>query len=253
MDTLLVAALSLDIQWKNKQENFSTIERKWEEVIADLFILPEMFCTGFCMDAEEIADTTNEVLSWMQSFAHKKGAAVAGSVSVKDKGNFYNRFYFVKPDSSYEYYDKRHLFSYSGEDKVYTPGNERKIIEYKGFRLLLQICYDLRFPVFSRNNNDYDVAIYVANWPDSRVQVWTHLLKARALENQAFVIGINRIGKDGNQLNYTESSACFFADGTEISEKNNTLLLATIQAKDLNDFRAKFQFLNDRDDFKLNF
>lgn len=247
-----ITALNLDISWKNKTENFRKIKEEFEEIEADLLLLPEMFSTGFCMDAEEIADRNNETLHWMKNFAAQKKSAVCGSVSVSENGKFYNRMYFVFPDGNFEFYDKRHLFSYSGEDKIYSAGNERKIVEYKGIRFLLQVCYDLRFPVFSRNNNDYDVSLYVANWPESRVEAWKHLLKARTIENQSYVFGLNRIGRDGNNLNYEESSLCFFADGTEISKHENGLVHAEINLDELKKFREKFQFLNDRDSFNLN-
>ncbi|MGC4129515.1 MAG: amidohydrolase [Bergeyella sp.] len=248
-----ISGLNQNIHWKDKRLNFITIEEEFKNTEADIFLLPEMFSTGFCMEAEEIADRNQESLSWMKSFAKKKNSAVAGSVSVAENGKFHNRFYFVKPDGSFEFYDKRHLFSYSGEEKIYTPGTERKITEYKGIRFLMQVCYDLRFPVFSRNNEDYDVALYVANWPETRVEAWKHLLKARAIENQSYVFGLNRIGTDGNNLNYEESSLCFFADGTEISEHSGNIVNAEIDLEKLKEFRGKFPFLKDRDDFELNF
>ena len=248
---LMITGLNLDIHWKNKTANFTTIEEEFSTVSSDVFLLPEMFSTGFCMDPEAIADQNNETLEWMKYFAKLKNSAVAGSVSTMDNGKFYNRFYFVKPDESVDFYDKKHLFSYSGEDKIYTPGNERKIIEYKGIRFLLQVCYDLRFPVFSRNNDDYDAILYVANWPDTRVEAWKHLLKSRAIENQAYVFGLNRIGTDGNNLNYEESSLCFFADGTEVSEHKNNVIKAEINLEKLQQFRKKFPFLKDRDAFEI--
>ena len=154
MSSIRIAGLNLDIIWKNKEANFQLIEQEFISVEADLFLLPEMFSTGFCMEADEVADRNLETLTWMKSFAKRKNSAFAGSVSVEKNGKFYNRFYFVFPDESFEYYDKRHLFSYSGEDKIYTAGTNRKIIDYKGFKILLQVCFDLRFPVFSRNQND---------------------------------------------------------------------------------------------------
>jgi len=250
---LTIAGLNLDIEWKNKISNFNKIEVNLKAAKADLFLLPEMFSTGFCMDAEDIADRNAESLDWMKAFAQQKDAVVAGSVSTEENGNFYNRFYFVKSDGSFDFYDKRHLFSYSGEDGIYTPGTERKITQYKGIRFLMQVCYDLRFPVFSRNNDDYDVILYVANWPETRVEAWKHLLKARAIENQCYVFGLNRIGKDGNNLNYQESSLCFFADGTEISNHNGNIVNAEIDFEKLKEFRAKFPFLKDRDGFELGF
>ncbi len=252
MSTLKIAGLNLDISWKNKEQNFKQIEEEFDSVEADLFLLPEMFSTGFCMEAEEVADRNLETLTWMKSFAKRINSAVAGSVSVEENGKFYNRFYFVFPDGSFEYYDKRHLFSYSGEDKIYTAGTERKIIDYKGFKILLQVCFDLRFPVFSRNQNDYDAVLYVANWPKSRVEAWKSLLKARSIENQAFLFGLNRIGTDGYNLEYEESSLVYFPDGREISERKNNLIITEWNLEELKEYRNKFPFLNERDVFEIS-
>lgn len=246
-----IAGLNLDIVWKDKNENFQFIEREIANTEADLFLLPEMFSTGFCMDAAEVSDKNEESLTFLKKISKEKNAAVCGSAPVEENGHFYNRMYFVQPDSAVNFYDKRHLFSFSGEDKVYTPGKERVIVNYRGIRILLQVCYDLRFPVFTRNNNDYDAILYVANWPEKRVSAWEHLLKARAIENLAFVFGLNRIGTDGNNLFYKESSHCFFADGTEISEKKGNIVSAELDLTELKDFRSHFQFLNDRDSFSL--
>lgn len=246
-----IAGLNFNIIWKNKAENFKQIETHLQNEEADIFLLPEMFSTGFCMDADEIADRDEESLNFLKKIAQTKNAAFCGSASVEKNGKFYNRMYFVKPDGSYEFYDKRHLFSFSGEDKIYTKGRERKIVDYKGVRFLLQVCYDLRFPVFSRNQNDYDAILYVANWPEKRVEAWSHLLKARAIENLAYVFGINRIGTDGNDLNYPKSSAFYFADGKDISEKSGNIIRTEITTDELREFRNHFQFLNDRDDFEI--
>ena len=246
-----ITGVNLDIQWKDKSANFLNVEHILKDESADIFLLPEMFSTGFCMEAVEIADRNEETLSWMKSFAKTKNAAICGSVSVEEHGNFYNRMYFVHPNGEVQHYNKRHLFTYSGEDKVYTAGNERVIINYKGFRILLQVCFDLRFPVFSRNKNDYDAILYVANWPESRVEAWEHLLKARAIENLAYVFGLNRIGTDGNNLNYKESSHCFFADGSEISEKVGSLVKADLDLEKVQNFRERFPFLDDGNDFEL--
>lgn len=246
-----IIGLSQDIIWKEKQENFALIERKFKNLKADLFLLPEMFSTGFSMNPIEVADEQCESLSWMKRFSEEKEAAVAGSVSVKEGNNFYNRFYFVKPDGSFQYYDKKHLFTYSGEDKVYTSGNERVIVDYKGFRFLLQICFDARFPVFSRNKKDYEAILYVANWPESRVLAWESLIRARAIENQSYVFGLNRTGIDGNHLKYQESSYCFFADGNEISTKIDDLIIAELDIEKLNRYRLDYPFLEDADDFSL--
>lgn len=247
-----IAGLNLDIVWKDKNKNFQFIEREIANTEADLFLLPEMFSTGFCMDAAEVSDKNEESLTFLKKISKEKNAAVCGSAPVEEDGHFYNRMYFVQPDySAVNFYDKRHLFSFSGEDKVYTPGKERVIVNYRGIRILLQVCYDLRFPVFARNNNDYDAILYVANWPEKRVSAWEHLLKARAIENLAYVFGLNRIGTDGNNLFYKESSNCFFADGTEISEKMGNIVSAELDLTELKDFRSHFQFLNDRDSFSL--
>ncbi|WBV51386.1 nitrilase-related carbon-nitrogen hydrolase [Chryseobacterium gambrini] len=248
-----IIGLNLDIIWKNKAENFNLIEKELQNQDADLFLLPEMFSTGFCMDASEVSDRNLESLEFLKKMAKEKNAAFCGSAPVEENGKFYNRMYFVQPDSQIEFYDKRHLFSFSGEDKVYSPGKERVIVNYLGFRILLQVCYDLRFPVFARNNDDYDAVLYVANWPEKRVGAWEHLLKARAIENLSFVFGLNRIGTDGNNLFYQESSHCFFADGKEISQKNGNLVTAELNLEELTDFRSHFQFLNDRDSFSIEF
>ena len=244
-----IIGLSQNIIWKEKQQNFLLIEEKFKDLEADLFLVPEMFSTGFYMKADEVADENEIALSWMKSFAKLKNSAIGGSVSVKDNGNFYNRFYFVKPDGTYHYYDKKHLFSYAGEDEIYTPGKKRVIVEYLGIRFFLQICYDARFPVFARNRKDYDVLLNVANWPESRVLAWETLTRARAIENQAYVFALNRIGEDGNGLKYQESSHCYFPDGEDVSTKREDLIFAEIDTEKLKKFRKDFPFLDDADDF----
>lgn len=242
-----IAGLNIDIIWKDKQKNFQQIEQALTGIEADLILLPEMFATGFCMDASEIADQNHETLRWLQQMAKTHKKAFAGGVSVCEEDKFYNRFYFVLPNGDFYFYDKKHLFSYSGEDKIYTAGKERTIVEYKGVKFLLQICYDVRFPIFARNRKDYDVALYIANFPQSRVDAWRTLLKARAIENQAYVFGLNRIGTDGNNLYYEESSDCYFADGNIISEKQGNWVNSHIDMQKLTAFRERFRFLDDAD------
>lgn len=251
MKNLKISGLNFDINWKNKQLNFKKIEESLKSKNADLFILPEMFSTGFVMQPEEIADRNSETLNWMKKFATESNVAICGSASVAEGNDFYNRFYFVEANGNYHFYDKKHLFSYSGEHEKYAAGSQRKIINFEGWRILLQVCYDLRFPVFSRNNDDYDAILYVANWPETRIDAWNTLLKARAIENQAYVFGLNRIGKDGNNLNYPESSYCFFADGTVASKVQDNIVSVEFDAEKIVQFREKFQFLNDRDSFKM--
>lgn len=252
MDSLKIAGLNFDITWKDKDANYHTIQKAAQYISTDILLLPEMFATGFYMKPNEIADENEETLRWMKSLAHERQTAVCGSVAVKENDIFYNRMYFVEPNGTFYSYDKRHLFSYSGEDKTYTPGKEKVIVHYKGWRILLQVCYDLRFPVFTRNNDNYDVILYVANWPKSRIDAWQTLLKARAIENQAYVFGLNRIGIDGNNLEYPESSYCYFADGTEVSTTSENIISAEFTREKLENFRQKFPFLSDRDHFSLN-
>lgn len=252
MKTLKISGINLDISWKNKDANYQTIQKAAQYISTDILLLPEMFATGFYMKPNEIADENEETLRWMKSLAHERQIAVCGSVAVKENDVFYNRMYFVEPNGTFYSYDKRHLFSYSGEDKTYTPGKEKVIVHYKGWRILLQVCYDLRFPVFTRNNDNYDVILYVANWPKSRIDAWQTLLKARAIENQAYVFGLNRIGIDGNNLEYPESSYCYFADGTEVSTTSENIISAEFTREKLEKFREKFPFLSDRDHFSLN-
>lgn len=251
MKLFKITGLNFDIIWKDKNENFKKLEEHLRDVKTDILLLPEMFSTGFCMEPEEIADLNAETVSWLKKWAKEKDFAICGSASIKENENYFNRFYFVKPDGEVVHYDKRHLFSFSGEDKIYTAGKERIIVNFKGLRILLQVCYDLRFPVFSRSNGDYDAIFYVANWPETRIDAWKTLLKARAIENQCYVFGLNRIGTDGNNLTYPESTYCFFADGTEISDTNNNLVTAELDLTKLEYFRNKFQFLSDRDSFEV--
>ena len=251
MENITIAGLNLDIVWKDKEANFKQIEALLKNTEADLIMLPEMFSTGFYMKPEEIADRHEETLNWMKKFAENRRIAVCGSVSVAETDRFYNRLYFVSPDGQFQQYDKRHLFSFSGEHKTYAPGQERIIVEFKGWRILLQVCYDLRFPVFARNNADYDAILYVANWPEARIDAWTTLLKARAIENQSYVFGLNRIGTDGNNLSYPESSYCFGPAGEVVSEIAGQIVAAEFNAEKLKTFREKFQFLNDRDSFRI--
>jgi predicted amidohydrolase len=251
MKNLKINGLNFDIVWKDKQANYQKIEKIIQGIQTDILVLPEMFSTGFCMEPELIADENEETLSWLKKIAREKQFAVCGSASIKENDKYYNRFYFVKPNGEHFHYDKRHLFSYSGEDQIYAAGKDRIIIAYRDFRILLQVCYDLRFPVFSRNKDDYDAIFYVANWPETRIDAWKTLLKARAVENQCFVLGLNRIGTDGNNLNYPESSYCFFADGNEISTTQNNLISAQFDLEELENFRKKFQFLGDRDSFVI--
>lgn len=250
-----ITLLQTDIKWKEPVLNRYRAEEMINTISdTNLFILPEMFTTGFCtapFGAAEKADT--ETLQWMQSIAKKKNAAIAGSVATEENGNFYNRFYFVKPDGSYTTYNKRHLFTYANEDKEYAEGSNRTIVEYKGVRILLQICYDLRFPVFSRNKGDYDMVIYIASWPTSRRYAWDTLLKARAIENLCFVAAVNRTGNDPDN-EYSGGTVLIDFMGKDIirAEDNKEIAITgKIDMDSLNNFQNNFPALNDADKFKM--
>lgn len=247
---LKVSGLSFNVGWKAKDLNLEQLSQRLPEATGDIILLPEMFPTGFCIE-ENIAEKNGSTLQWMKVEAQKLDKMLGGSVAVYENGHAYNRFYFVLPDGNNYQYDKRHLFSYAGEEKVFSPGTEKIIVEVKGWKILLQVCYDLRFPVFARNTERYDAIFYVANWPEKRIDAWNTLLKARAIENQCYVFGLNRTGVDGNGFNYPESTHCFFADGSEVSVKENDWISATFHDEKLAKFRERFPFLADADDFQL--
>ena len=242
--------LQNDILWADPAGNI----RKADAAIssspdADLYILPEMFSTGFCTSPEGIAESDGSTLEWMKKKAAQCGAAIAGSVAIKEDGNFYNRFYFVKPDGDVVSYDKKHLFTYGKEHESFTAGDRRVIVEYLGVRILLEICYDLRFPVWSRNRGDYDMIIYVASWPSSRISAWNSLLVARAVENQCYVAGVNRVGTDPSD-SYSGGSVIVDPYGNVIArcqDRIESYSEAEIDLELLEAFRRKFPVLNDAD------
>lgn len=242
--------LQNDILWADPAGNI----RKADAAIpsspdADLYILPEMFSTGFCTSPEGIAESDGATLEWMKKKAAQCGAAIAGSVAIKEDGNFYNRFYFVKPDGDVVSYDKKHLFTYGKEHESFTAGDRRVIVEYLGVRILLEICYDLRFPVWSRNRGDYDMIIYVASWPASRISAWNSLLVARAVENQCYVAGVNRVGTDPSD-SYSGGSVIVDPYGNVIAKCQDWIEScseAEIDMELLEAFRRKFPVLNDAD------
>lgn len=250
-----VTILQNDIYWSDISANTNHVDEIMDKAgRADLYVLPEMFSTGFCTHPEGIADKNGITLEWMRKKAAEKEAAIAGSIAIEENGKFYNRFHFVYPDGKVVCYNKKHLFTYGGEDKRFTPGSERVIAEYKGVRILLQICYDLRFPVFSRNRNDYDVAIYVASWPTPRVEAWKALLKARAIENQCYVLAVNRVGSDPF-CQYCGGSAVIDPYGKIVSaceDGKECFAVADIDMKELLAFREKFPVLGDADSFNLD-
>lgn len=250
-----ITLIQTDLLWNDPAGNRARFEQKIAEAgSSDLIVLPEMFSTGFCTQPRLAAEPLGgETLPWMKRIAQKTDCALAGSVAVEENGNYFNRFYFVKPDGSVSQYDKRHLFTYGGEHKEFTAGDKRIIVEYKGWRILLQVCYDLRFPVWSRNRNDYDLALYTANWPTPRVDAWSALLQARAIENLCYVAGINRTGTDPN-CSYCGKSALLDFKGqtlADVEPGKEALLSAELDADALRDFRKNFPALQDADRFSL--
>ncbi len=250
-----IALFQYDIIWENKQANLALIEKQLQQNSNfDLLVLPEMFTTGFTMNASKVAETMDgEAVLWLKTKAKEFDIAITCSLVIYEKEVFYNRMLFVHPNGTVDFYNKRHLFTLAGEHNVYEKGSEKKVVLYKGVRFCLQICYDLRFPVFSRYNNDYDVLLYVANWPVQRINAWDALLKARAIENMCYAIGVNRVGTDANNYTYNgHSQAIDFLGNTVVEPfKTSSLQVFEIKIDELNLARIKLNFLNDKDSFQL--
>lgn len=246
-----VTVIQLDIKWADPVSNVKNAEKAIDSNPgADLYVLPEMFSTGFCTQPEGIAEPVdNDTVRWMKEKAASVQAAIAGSIAVCQEGRYYNRFHFVTPDGEVVTYDKKHLFTFGGEHERFSAGNDRVIVTYKGVRILLEICYDLRFPIWSRNRGDYDMIIYVASWPTPRVDAWKALLTARAIENQCYVVGVNRVGADpGNE--YCGGSRIIDPYGKVIAECEDGKEMVSCAETDmdvLQAFREKFPVLNDAD------
>ncbi len=252
-----IALIQTTLHWENPEANRNQIEKLILSITesVDLIVLPEMFSTGFTMNPKDVAETmSGDTVTWLQSIAKSKNVAIIGSLVVKESNQYYNRLLFVYPSGEINKYDKRHLFTLAGEDKVYTAGNERLIVDYLGFKICPLICYDLRFPVFSRNTENYDLMLYVANWPKPRVNAWDILLKARAVENQCFVIGVNRVGLDNNNHEYVgHSQAVDFSGNYLLAPQNNeSVFIVTIDKNEMIAMRKKLDFLADRDVFSFS-
>ncbi len=252
---LNIGLVQFDIAWENPGENVRRIEKLLgQSSDLDLVILPEMWSTGFTMQPEKVAEpTTGTALQWMTTQAKERNTAITGSISVSDGILYFNRWYCAFPDGRIVQYDKKHLFSHGGEDQHYTAGSTKTFIEINGWKIMPIICYDLRFPAWCRNTDSYDLMMVVANWPSARIHHWDALLKARAIENQSYVAAVNRIGTDGNGLQYNGHSSVFDMNGQEIlslGEKESIGLLALDKQK-LIAYRDQFRFLQDRDPFTL--
>jgi predicted amidohydrolase len=251
-----IALIQTSLIWENPNENRSLIQYKINAIsqYVDLIVLPEMFTSGFTMNPKNVAETMQgETILWLKYVAKSKNCAITGSLVIEENGNYFNRLVYVFPNGEIQYYDKRHLFTLAGEDKVYTSGTEKLIVTYKGFKICPLICYDLRFPVFSRNIEDYDVLIYVANWPKLRVNAWDILLKARAVENMSYVIGVNRIGIDNNNHEYVGHSQAVDFLGNYIVEPYETedIFIVELSKEKMLETRSKLAFLNDKDAFEI--
>jgi omega-amidase len=251
-----IALIQSSLFWENPISNRNFFEEKINAITekVDLIVLPEMFTTGFTMNPESIFETIQgETIQWLQSLAKAKNYTITGSLVIKENGNFYNRFVFVFPSGEIQFYDKRHLFTLAGEDKVYTSGKEKLIVDYLGWKICPLICYDLRFPVFARNIGNYDVLIYVANWPKTRINAWDILLKARAVENMCYTIGVNRIGVDDNNLEYVGHSQAvdFLGNSVLVPQEIEGVFIVELNKENLLETRNKLGFLNDSDSFEL--
>lgn len=252
---LKTAIIQTDLLWENPSGNKKEFDKRIDAIDADLIILPEMFTTGFTMNPKDLAENMNgETLRWMKRKASEKKALIIGSLIIEEDKKYYNRLIAAFPDGNINYYDKKHLFTYAREDRVFTAGNKHLIIEYQGFRIMPLICYDLRFPVWARNTQNYDLLIYVANWPIPRIKAWDLLLKARAIENMSYVIGVNRVGSDDNKIQYSGHSAVLDAFGEEIlsfAENESGIKSIILDLDHIKKVRKRFGFLNDRDRFTI--
>lgn len=256
-DQLKVAIIQSDLVWENPKQNRKNFSEKIDTIVkaVDIIVLPEMFTTAFTMNAQAVAETMDgKTVSWMQKKAVETGAAIIGSLIVFDDNKYYNRLLFVEPSGEITIYNKRHTFTLAGEDKVYAAGTEKVIINYKGWKICPLVCYDLRFPVWARNVENYDILMYVANWPKPRVQAWEALLKARAIENMSYVVGVNRVGLDDLQNEYSGNSAVYDVLGniiTNIKPSKEQVELVTLEKNHINFYRNKLKFLDDKDSFSL--
>lgn len=253
---LKISIIQTDIAWEDKATNLAHYEQKIQALKGQqhIIVLPEMFSTGFSMKPEQLAELMDGAsVQWMKRMAQENRSIITGSLIIEADGRYYNRMLWVLPNGEIGHYDKRHLFSYADEHKHYTPGEKRFIASVNGWKICLLVCYDLRFPVWARNTDDYDAIIYVANWPEQRNMVWETLLQARAIENMSYVVGVNRVGTDGNGHHYIGNSSVYGPLGELIWKRaeeeyihTETLSYNTIAAA-----RERFTFLNDRDKFML--
>lgn len=254
MQNLIIALVQQEIVPNNPQQNLDTFANAIQHLQnVDLVILPEVFTTGFCSNARNYAEQVDgTAYKWMAEQAQKLNAVITGSLVIKVGDTHFNRLVWMRPDGTYTHYDKRHLFRMAGEHERYASGNERVLVELKGWRVLPLICYDLRFPVWSRNRQDYDLAIYVANWPSARALHWNLLLQARAIENLSYVAGVNRVGMDEKHQHYSGDSSVFASTGDVLSTSQEPgVFVVELYADKLLEHREKFPAFMDADEFEI--
>ena len=264
--SLTISLIQTDLFWENKEANLQMLGEKILSIQekTELIILPEMFSTGFSMNPTQLAEPMEgKTFLWMKEMSLRKRAVIAGSFIVQENGKYYNRLVCMLPNGQCGYYDKRHLFSYAGEHKQYSSGNKRLIASLKGWKINLQVCYDLRFPVWARQHQarstenvlvpEYDVLVYIANWPERRRHAWQTLLSARAIENQCFVIGVNRVGTDGNEIYHSGNSMLIDPVGEVFYHMSDAedIFTTTLFKDHLEGIRTKYGFLADADDFHI--
>jgi omega-amidase len=252
MQDLSLSLIQTRLFWEDKQANLTMLEKKIDQIKqTDLIILPEMFNSGFTMHAQDLAeDMEGPSVFWLQKISAEKNADLIGSLIISENGNYYNRLIWVKPEGKIYSYDKRHLFRIEGEDKVYTKGKSKLTVELKGWKIRPFICYDIRFPVWTRNiGNEYHAAVFIANWPEKRSFHWKTLLTARAIENQAYVIGVNRVGKDGNGISYSGDSTVIDAAGNILFKQTQLecVQIVNISHSALKEYRLSFPVWMDAD------
>ncbi|MGV3545962.1 MAG: nitrilase family protein [Pedobacter sp.] len=259
IQNLKITIFQASLFWENIEKNLQNIGLRLQGGVrekTDLIVLPEMFNTGFTMRAEELAeDMDGKTMQWIKKTAANYDCVVTGSLIIKEDGKYFNRMVWVKPNGECTHYDKHHLFGLGDEDKHFSPGNEAVIVELKGWKIRLAICYDLRFPVWLRNKDAaYDILLLVASWPDKRSSHWRTLIHARAIENQSYVIGVNRVGHDGNQIYHSGHSMCIDPMGNTVYYKpeDEDLYTFSINYAELEKIRRQFPFLKDSDDFDIN-
>ena len=254
---LKIALIQTNLVWANPEENRKNINQKIETIseAIDIIVLPEMFTSGFTMNPQSVAETmSGDSISWLQKLASKKNCAITGSLVISENDTFYNRLVFIHPNGKIDTYDKRHTFTLAGEHNVYSAGTSNTIIEYQGWKICPLICYDLRFPVWARNTENYDLLIYVANWPKPRINAWDTLLKARAIENMSYCVGVNRVGTDNTGYDYPGHSVCYDVLGNKLIDfepDENNIKIVTIEKSSIQKYREKLGFLKDQDSFSL--